>query len=105
MSQPLSPCPFCGGHAEVMDAMSESWATCTNDICHASGPTRNGPVAAAVAWNKRAAPVVTDEMVEQASDAYMDIDGVPVMPGARGSHNKAMRAAITAALATDGQAP
>ena len=52
MSDELKPCPFCGGAPDMLDAMSESWALCTS--CHASGPARNRPVAAAKAWNTSA---------------------------------------------------
>lgn len=56
MSEPLKPCPFCGGGAVVSADMSE-FPQVACDACGASQGKADGPgIAAAIAaWNRRAA--------------------------------------------------
>lgn len=55
----LLPCPFCGGTAELRDAADgrQNWVECLTPLCHGMGANLATPREAAVAWNRRAAPV------------------------------------------------
>ena len=52
MSDELKPCPFCGGEAQLIEAMGEVWVRCTE--CNASAAMQNYPVDALAKWNTRA---------------------------------------------------
>jgi len=78
----LKPCPFCGGEAWLRQ-WGSGWAlTCRNNRTLArlaDFTERECPIAivltptkaeAIAAWNTRAAPVVTDAMVEAACAVY-----------------------------------
>ena len=61
-------------------------------------------MAAAVAWNKRAAPVVTDAMVENVLSEFVKRQATRPYSASINPHNlECMCAALTAALAADGQ--
>lgn len=54
MRDELLPCPFCGGEAEIVRAVGETWVRCP---CGAIGPNIDGigsDEEAAAAWNRRA---------------------------------------------------
>jgi len=65
----LLPCPFCGGTAEIMRAMGETWVHCP--ACKGNGPAHSARDASVAAWNRRALVQKAREeehrMVEQAN--------------------------------------
>ena len=59
----LAACPFCHSCSVSVRQAQDRWVLCSS--CGAEGPTRLTEVEAIAAWNRRAAPVPSEEVVNR----------------------------------------
>jgi len=116
----LKPCPWCGPGNSIVSAWFDTSSNRYRVNCGACGSSSGVPArdksesAAIAAWNRRAAPVVTEEMVERLAkhlcreewkDRCPTVEQMTAqMKHARRYHDEA-RAALTAALGDGNTAP
>lgn len=80
MTEELKPCPFCGPGGSVVSIYFDDSSRRYRVGCGACGcatgihPRDKTPAPAIAAWNNRAPPFVTDEMIKRAAVA---ISGAP----------------------------
>lgn len=72
----LKSCPFCGSEAKITD--TEPYAVeCANEGCQIDGPCHGNKAEAIAAWNRRASPAPSSDLVERLRNA---MDGVTPGP-------------------------
>jgi len=105
----LKPCPFCGGkpfcaeQEHLNPKVGEYWIVgcgnddCPVDTCFVDQPSKAEAIAS---WNRRAAPVVTEEMARRGEAAR-----VRYMENVAADRVGSMMAALTAALGYGNTSP